>query len=89
MYDDMNILASMMILCMMMETLHYYATWLIVRGRSAQDARSAPPLLDLTNPQYSPIIAVRQHLAGLMHGLGSRIQVLIRRSGCSSVREFI
>ena len=48
-------------LCLALESLQYYTHWLLIVGRTAVDHDTVPPLLELVNWQYSPLVA-KQYL---------------------------
>ena len=89
MYESQDALMKLWIMMIALEVLHFYATWLILRGGSAHDAKLPPPLLCLVNLIWSPFIVMRQYFAGCLQGYGPRVLLLIRRAGTSSVREWI
>ena len=88
-YDDPTLIAFLIILAIALEALQFLTAWLIVRGRSAYDARANPPLFDMVNDDFSPVVVLRQYLAGLLAGSGSRLQLLFRRAQCASIRQLI
>ena len=89
MFENKLVMATLCIMHVALEVLHFYAAWLIKHGASAHDARRAPVLFDLTNLVWSPIIVMRQYFAGCLRGFGSRVTLICRRAGFSSVREWI
>ena len=63
-HTDEN-LVSVIVMAIVLEGLHYFTKWLIIRGASNQDARVPPPLLDLVSLVYSPVVVMRQYFSSL------------------------
>ena len=71
MLTNADTLSHVTMFALVVEALQFYTTWLLVVGRSTVDTRCAPPLMDLTNVLWSPLLLVRQRFASMLSGSGA------------------
>ena len=67
-FSDDGKINDIIIFAIVDEALRFFATWMFVRGRMQKDVRVHPPLLDLVNIAWSPVLIVRQYLSAILSG---------------------
>jgi hypothetical protein len=86
---NVDALATIFSLHVVLEALNFFAMWLVVRGRSITDVMAHPPLMAMTNPIFSPVVFVRQYLSACLQSAASLVSMLCSRSKCTSTRAWI
>ena len=83
--DDMvSVLQSSLVL----GPIRWFVRWLLRNSRQERDPRRAPALSDIVTPSFSPLLVLRQYFSSLLAGASGRLNLILRRFGCESVRQF-
>jgi hypothetical protein len=67
-FEDGQSLLTVLVLNILDECMRFYTQWNFVVGRRQKDTRTCPPLLDLVNEEWSPVLVCRQYLSGILTG---------------------
>ena len=77
------------ILGLVLEPMSALTAWLMRRARDTEDSPCRCPLMDLVHPPASIVVSVLQYLSSMLDGSPTRLMMLWRPSGCTSLQEWI
>ena len=87
-FEDPTQLIPVIMLAIVMEPLRYVSAWLMAASRGVEHPCRWPPLVDMMNYSFSPVIHVLQYLAALASGAASRLVMLWAYAGYKSYSEW-
>jgi hypothetical protein len=68
-YNDPDTLTDIIVLSIVNEAFRFYTNWMFVVGSRVKDTSAQPPLMDLVNTPFSPILVVRQFFSSVLAGV--------------------